>query len=87
MTLFQALSGFALACAIGISVGSISSFSERFARALQPILIRTMKIVATGTGAPALLALKRGDIAAWMSWDTAVAELENRGMEFIECPA
>jgi NitT/TauT family transport system substrate-binding protein len=45
---------------------------------------KDMKIVATGTGAPALLALKRGDIAAWMSWDTAVAELENRGMEFIE---
>jgi NitT/TauT family transport system substrate-binding protein len=42
------------------------------------------KVVATGTGAPALLALKRGDIAGWMSWDTAVAELENRGMEFVE---
>jgi NitT/TauT family transport system permease protein len=39
VTLFQALSGFALACAMGICVGSISSFSERFARALQPILI------------------------------------------------
>ena len=45
---------------------------------------KDIKMVATGTGAPALLALKRGDIAAWMSWDTAVAELENRGMEFIE---
>jgi hypothetical protein len=40
--------------------------------------------VATGTGAPALRALKRGDIAGWMSWDTAVDELENRGMEFTE---
>src|SRR5260370_21005024 len=39
VTLFQALSGFALACAVGICIGSISSFSERFARALQPILI------------------------------------------------
>jgi len=45
---------------------------------------KDVKLVATGTGAPALLALKRGDIAGWMSWDTAVAELENRGMEFIE---
>jgi NitT/TauT family transport system substrate-binding protein len=45
---------------------------------------KEIKVVATGTGAPALLALKRGDIAAWMSWDTAVAELENRGMEFTE---
>jgi NitT/TauT family transport system permease protein len=39
VTLFQALSGFVLACALGICIGSISSFSERFARALQPILI------------------------------------------------
>ena len=39
VTLFQALSGFALACAVGICIGSLSSFSERFARALQPILI------------------------------------------------
>src|SRR5260370_23945390 len=39
VTLFQALSGFALACAVGICIGSISSFSERFARALQPILM------------------------------------------------
>jgi NitT/TauT family transport system permease protein len=39
VTLFQALTGFALAVAVGIAVGSISAFSERFARALQPILI------------------------------------------------
>lgn len=43
-----------------------------------------IKVVATGTGAPALVALRRGEIAGWMSWDTAVAELENRGMEFVE---
>jgi NitT/TauT family transport system substrate-binding protein len=40
--------------------------------------------VAVGTGAPALLALRRGDIAAYIAWDTAVAGLEARGMEFIE---
>ena len=28
-----------IACAVGICIGSLSSFSERFARALQPILI------------------------------------------------
>src|SRR5260370_15465457 len=39
VTLFQAFSGFALACMLGIGIGSISSFSERFSRALQPILI------------------------------------------------
>ena len=39
VTLFQAFSGFALACVLGIGVGSIASFSERFSRALQPILI------------------------------------------------
>ncbi len=39
ITLFQAFAGFALACVLGIGVGSIASFSERFSRALQPILI------------------------------------------------
>src|SRR5471030_260813 len=39
VTLFQAFCGFGLACVLGIGVGSISSFSERFSRALQPILI------------------------------------------------
>jgi NitT/TauT family transport system substrate-binding protein len=47
-------------------------------------LNKDVKLVATGTGAPALLAMKRGDIAGWMAWDTIVADLENRGMEFIE---
>lgn len=45
---------------------------------------KDIQLVATGTGGPALLALKRGDIQAWASWDTAVAALENRGMEFTE---
>ncbi len=40
--------------------------------------------VAVGTGAPVLLALRRGDIAGYMAWDTAVAGLESRGMEFVE---
>lgn len=44
---------------------------------------KDLKVVATGVGAPALLALQRGDIAGWLSWDTAVATLENRGMEFV----
>jgi NitT/TauT family transport system substrate-binding protein len=45
---------------------------------------KDVKLIATGTGAPAALALQRGDIAAWASWDTAVASLENRGMDFVE---
>jgi len=44
---------------------------------------KDLKIVGTGVGAPALLALQRGDISGWLSWDTAVATLENRGMEFV----
>lgn len=39
ITLIQAFSGFALACVLGVGIGSIASFSERFSRALQPILI------------------------------------------------
>ena len=45
---------------------------------------KDVKLVATGTGGPAMLALKRRDISGWASWDTAVAALENRGMEFQE---
>jgi NitT/TauT family transport system substrate-binding protein len=45
---------------------------------------KDVKLIATGTGAPAALAMQRGDIAAWASWDTAVASLENRGMDFVE---
>ncbi|MCK8783004.1 ABC transporter substrate-binding protein [Roseomonas sp. NAR14] len=40
--------------------------------------------VAVGTGAPALLALRRGDVAGYLAWDTAVAGLEVRGMRFTE---
>lgn len=39
VTLFQAASGFALACVLGIGFGSLTTLSERFSRALQPILI------------------------------------------------
>jgi NitT/TauT family transport system substrate-binding protein len=45
---------------------------------------KDIKLIATGTGAPAALALQRGDIAGWASWDTAVAGLENRGLQFTE---
>jgi len=39
VTLLQAASGFALACLLGIGLGSLTTLSERFSRALQPILI------------------------------------------------
>ena len=39
ITLLQAFAGFLLACAAGISLGTIFSLSERLGRALQPILI------------------------------------------------
>ncbi len=39
VTLLQAFSGFALACVLGIGLGSLTSLSDRFGRALQPILI------------------------------------------------
>ncbi|WP_149538875.1 ABC transporter substrate-binding protein [Siccirubricoccus phaeus] len=64
---------------IGPSPYSVAAFKEAGVNFAEDI-----KLVATGTGAPALLALRRGDIAGWISWDTAVAGLENRGMEFTE---
>ncbi|MBJ3774189.1 ABC transporter substrate-binding protein [Acuticoccus mangrovi] len=45
-------------------------------------LNKDIDLVATGTGAPAALALRRGDILGWVSWDTAVAGVENLGIEF-----
>ena len=39
VTLFQAAAGFALACALGIGLGSLTTLSERFSRALRPIVI------------------------------------------------
>jgi NitT/TauT family transport system substrate-binding protein len=36
-----------------------------------------------GDGAQAALALKRGDAAAWFAWDTAVAQVEAIGLEFV----
>lgn len=45
---------------------------------------KDLRIIATGVGAPVMLAFKRGDIAAWLGGDVNVAPLENRGMEFIE---
>lgn len=45
---------------------------------------KDVKLIATGTGAPPALAMQRGDVAAWASWDTAVASLENRGLVFTE---
>ena len=69
---------------LGMPVISSNIFVETIFKEAGMDLAKDAKMVATGTGAPALLALKRGEIAGWMSWDTAVADLENRGMEFIE---
>ncbi|MBV8193762.1 MAG: ABC transporter substrate-binding protein [Alphaproteobacteria bacterium] len=69
---------------LGMPVINRGTYIEAIFKEAGLDMAKDTKFVATGTGAPALLALKRGDIAGWMSWDTAVAELENRGMEFIE---
>ena len=37
-----------------------------------------------GEGAQAALALRRGDVAAWFAWDTAVAELEAQGTQLVQ---
>lgn len=69
---------------LGMPVINRGTYVEAIFKEAGLDMAKDTKFVATGTGAPALLALKRGDIAGWMSWDTAVAELENRGMEFTE---
>ena len=69
---------------LGMPVINRGTYVETIFREQGLDIHKDAKFVATGTGAPALLALKRGDVAGWMAWDTVVAELENRGMEFIE---
>jgi NitT/TauT family transport system substrate-binding protein len=69
---------------LGMPVIHADVYTETIFKEAGLDLAKDVKIVATGTGAPALLAMKRGDIAGWMAWDTIVAELENRGMEFTE---
>jgi NitT/TauT family transport system permease protein len=39
ITLLQTVSGFSIACVLGIAVGSLTTLSERFSRALQPIVL------------------------------------------------
>jgi NitT/TauT family transport system permease protein len=39
VTLLQTVSGFSIACILGIAIGSLTTLSERFSRALQPIVL------------------------------------------------
>jgi len=39
VTLVQAVSGFLIACLLGIAIGSLTTLSERLSRALQPIVL------------------------------------------------
>lgn len=39
VTLVQAISGFFIACALGIAIGSLTTLSERLSRAIQPIVL------------------------------------------------
>jgi NitT/TauT family transport system substrate-binding protein len=43
---------------------------------------KDISLLATGTGAPAALAVQKGDVAVYAAWDTVIANLENRGMAF-----
>jgi NitT/TauT family transport system substrate-binding protein len=67
---------------IGMPVLQPSTYAYPAFREVGVDLEKDCKLVATGTGAPAALALRRGDISAWIAWDTAVAGLENRGLKF-----
>jgi NitT/TauT family transport system substrate-binding protein len=43
---------------------------------------KDITLLATGTGAPAALAVQKHDVAAYAAWDTVIANLENRGLKF-----
>jgi NitT/TauT family transport system substrate-binding protein len=68
--------------AIAMSTGAVP-YGRQMLQAAKIDPDKDVQWLPIGDGAQALLALKRGDAAAWFSWDTAVAGLEAQGAEFV----
>ncbi len=67
---------------VGLTSMRPSAFAESAFKEVGLDFNRDVKLIAIGFGAQAKLALDRGDAAAYLSFDTAVASIENLGMEF-----
>jgi NitT/TauT family transport system substrate-binding protein len=68
--------------AIAMSTGAVP-YGRQMLQAAKIDPDKDVQWLPIGDGAQALLALKRGDAAAWFAWDTAVAVLEAQGAELV----
>jgi NitT/TauT family transport system substrate-binding protein len=68
--------------AIAMSTGAVP-YGKQMLKAANIDPEKDVQWLPIGDGAQALLALKRGDAAAWFAWDTAVAQVEAQGAEFV----
>ena len=68
--------------AIAMSTGAVP-YGRQMLQAARIDPDKDVQWLPIGDGAQALLALKRGDAAAWFAWDTAVAQLEAQGAELV----
>jgi NitT/TauT family transport system substrate-binding protein len=68
--------------AIAMSTGAVP-YGRQMLQAVKIDPDKDVQWLPIGDGAQALLALKRGDAAAWFAWDTAVAQIEAQGAELV----
>jgi NitT/TauT family transport system substrate-binding protein len=68
--------------AIAMSTGAVP-YGRQMLQAARIDPDKDVQWLPIGDGAQALLALKRGDAAAWFAWDTAVAQIEAQGAELV----
>lgn len=68
--------------AIAMSTGAVP-YGRQLLQTAQIDPDKDVQWLPIGDGAQATLALKRGDAAAWFTWDTAVAQVEALGVEFV----
>jgi NitT/TauT family transport system substrate-binding protein len=68
--------------AIAMSTGAVP-YGRQMLKAAKIDPDEDVQWLPIGDGAQALLALKRGDAAAWFAWDTAVAQIEAQGAELV----
>jgi NitT/TauT family transport system substrate-binding protein len=67
---------------IALSTGAVP-YGRQMLQAAKLNPDKDVQWLPIGEGAQAILALKRGDAAAWFAWDTAVAAIEAQGVELV----
>jgi NitT/TauT family transport system substrate-binding protein len=68
---------------IAMSTGAVP-YGRQMLKAAKIDPDKDVQWLPIGEGGQAALALKRGDVAAWFAWDTAVAALKTQGIDFVD---